>query len=209
MPKGIYIRTLKYRKEQSKRMESSNNPIWDTKRPKKVKDKISQTLKEFYKDKRNHPWYKRKHSEKSKEKMKRSALKRPKVSLKTRQKQSLKSLKYWKDPAYRENQLKKGIFQDIRNRPTSLEKEFIELINKFNLLYRYVGDNSFWINNGNPDFIHLNKKICVEVHNFYHHKNNYRKKRANQFSKLGWKTVFIDQDEIKDQDKVLNLLSYV
>lgn len=129
---------------------------------------------------------------------------KPEYRLKMSKIHRLIGKKKFKNKKYAQTKLSsmlKGLFK----RPTSLEQEMDKIIQKNNLLYRYVGNGSFMIGYKNPDFIHLNKKICIEVHNFYHHKNNYRKKRANYFKKFGWETVFVNEDEIKDKQFITNL----
>jgi len=43
-------------------------------------------------------------------------------------------------------------------RPTSYEKIIINIINKYNFSFKYVGDGEFWIKRMNPDFINKDKK---------------------------------------------------
>jgi len=51
-----------------------------------------------------------------------------------------------------------------RRTPTSLERKFQGIVNKFNLPYIFVGDGSFIIAGYNPDFINTNgEKIAIEV----------------------------------------------
>jgi len=51
-------------------------------------------------------------------------------------------------------------------KPNNLESKVIELIKKYNLPYKYVGDGKFWVGKPamNPDFVHNNgKKVVLEV----------------------------------------------
>ena len=57
--------------------------------------------------------------------------------------------------------LMKAILKGLIKRPTSWEKIIIDLCEKYNLPFRYVGNGQVIINYGNPDFICTNgqKKI--------------------------------------------------
>ena len=129
-------------------------------------------------------WKGRKHSEETKEKMREQMRER------------------WKNKEYREKTIK-NLLKRLRDRPTSLERKAIEIIKQNNLPYKYVGDGSFLIGYKNPDFINMeNKKICLEVCNYFHHQGNYKKDRIKYFVKWGWKCLVFYEDEL---DKLKNL----
>ena len=99
-----------------------------------------------------------------------------------------------------------------RRIPSCLEKEFQEIIDKYNLPYKYVGDGSFIIGHYNPDFINTNsKKIAIEVYACYHKlKNNisiekWKDERNKVFAKYGWKIIYFDETQIKE-NKILATL---
>lgn len=144
-----------------------------------------------------------------------------KQSVKERIRRKKMAISQWKDPVYRKKTIKgligrrwelsenslKNILKSHWNRPTSLEKQMIKIIKKYKLPYKYVGDGQFILGGKCPDFINTcNEKICLEVHNFYHHPAGYRKERAKYFKKLGWKTIFINEDEINNVNHVLKIL---
>ena len=105
----------------------------------------------------------------------------------------------WDNGQWREKQIKK-IMSGWWNRPTSLEKQMIEIIERYSLPYKYVGDGSFLIGFKNPDFININsKKICVEVANIYHHDDNYETKRKKHFKNYGWECVVFRGDELREE----------
>jgi len=110
----------------------------------------------------------------------------------------------WKNKDYREKTIKahlKGLFK----RPTSLERKFLDLIKKYNLPYKYVGDGSFLIDYKNPDFINVNgEKICIEVANRFHHQGNWKQKRIEHFIKYGWKCIVIFEDELENEQEILD-----
>ena len=83
-----------------------------------------------------------------------------------------------------------NVFKANWKRPTSLEKRFIKIIEKYNLPYRYTGNGSFLIGYKNPDFVNTNgDKICIEVANHFHHQGNWAEKRIEHFAKWGWKCL--------------------
>ena len=109
----------------------------------------------------------------------------------------------WQNKKYKEKQIR-SILQGMLKRPTSFEKIIIDIINKYKLPYKYTGDGSFLIGYKNPDFINCNgEKICIEVYNDFHHPNNYEEIRSKHFSDYGWKTIFIDEREIRDENIIL------
>jgi DNA-binding transcriptional regulator YiaG len=84
----------------------------------------------------------------------------------------------WKNPEYLEHMrevhknsenVRKSI-ENLKYRPTSLERKLMQIIEKYNLPYSYVGDGSFRIGRLNPDFINNNgQKIAVDVFGDYWH----------------------------------------
>lgn len=102
---------------------------------------------------------------------------------------SKKMKNLWNVPEWRERQLKK-ILKGLMKRPTSLEKQFIEIIQNYNLPFAYCGDGGLLIGFKNPDFYETNgKKICIEVANRFHHQGNWAEKRIDHFKKWGWKCL--------------------
>lgn len=109
----------------------------------------------------------------------------------------------WSNPEFRERATM-NILKGLIKRPTSLEKKMIEIIEKNNLPYKYVGNGSFLIGFKNPDFVNVNgQKICMEVANFYHHKGNWEKNRIEHFAKYGWKTIVIWENEFDNENIIL------
>lgn len=117
----------------------------------------------------------------------------------------------WQNQEYREKVIRSSLKGLFETRPTSFEKIIINLINKHNLPYKYVGDGSFLIGYKNPDFINCNgEKTCIEVYyNYFKIRDfgsckNYEKQRSEHFAKYGWKTIFVNEDELKDENIILN-----
>lgn len=110
----------------------------------------------------------------------------------------------------REQRLQNILKGLAKNTPSSFEKIMIDIINKHNLPYKYTGDGAFWINKGNPDFVNCNgEKIAIEVYNDFHHPDNYEEIRNKQFSEYGWKTIFIDEREIQNENIILEKIKCV
>jgi len=130
----------------------------------------------------------------------------------TRKKLSISVKKSWESysKGEREKRLRNILRGLLNTRPTSLEKTIIDTIKKYNLPYKYTGDGSFWIGRKNPDFININgEKICIEVYANWCHPKNYEEIRAKHFAKYGWKTIFINQDEIKNENLVVEKIKCV
>lgn len=114
--------------------------------------------------------------------------------------------KLWCNPEYREKTIK-AIFRGLKRRPTSLERQFIELIKKYNLSFAYCGAGSLLIGYKNPDFYETNgKKICIEVANNVEvqHPQGWAEKRIAHFAKYGWKCLVFRGDlKLNDPDEVI------
>lgn len=99
-----------------------------------------------------------------------------------------------------------------RRIPSSLEQKFMEIIKKYNLPYKYVGDGSFILQNCNPDFINTNnEKIAIEVYARYYKRRNHKdieqwkEERAKVFKKYGWDLMYFDETEVTE-GKILKKL---
>lgn len=101
--------------------------------------------------------------------------------------------------------IKKMIYAQSQ-RPTGLEKKFLEIINKHSLPYKYVGDWSFKIGRCNPDFININsKKIAIEVYTKYHKLRRHatveqwKQERIEKFKEYGWNIIFFDETQVNEK----------
>jgi len=107
--------------------------------------------------------------------------------------------KYWDNPIWIEKH-KSIIIPRLKRRPTSYEKKISELCIEHNLPFIYTGDGKFLIGYKNPDFRHKYFPILIEVYNDYHHPNNYEEIRGEHFIKYGYKTIFINEEEVTDKN---------
>ena len=97
---------------------------------------------------------------------------------------------------------------------SSFEKIFISLIDAYGLPYKYVGDGSFLIGGYSPDFINSNgEKIAIETYYSYFKTergakdiSEWKNWRKLIFGKYGWKVIFFNEDQIKDDYFMLSSL---
>lgn len=102
-----------------------------------------------------------------------------------------------------------------RRIPTSLEKKFQMIIDKYNLPYKFVGDGSFIIENCNPDFINTNdRKIAIEVYARYWKERNgrnleeWKTQRSRVFKKYNWEIVYFDEIQVTEEFILATLKTY-
>ena len=142
----------------------------------------SKFMKEWFSKKENNPMYGKKHTKKTKKL----------IGVNSK----IVAKRLWKNPVYREKVIRNSL-RGLLKRPTSFEKYVINIIKKYNLPYKYVGNGDFILGGKNPDFINVNgEKICVEVYCYYWHPKNYERIRYKHFTKYGWKTIFINEDDV-------------
>ncbi|MCK5625008.1 hypothetical protein KAI04_04150 [Candidatus Pacearchaeota archaeon] len=79
------------------------------------------------------------------------------------------------------------------------EKKIISLNYKYELGFEYTGHRAFWIDNKNPDFIHKEYNIAIEVFYSWYKNRNYNsveeyKRYCRQiYEKNNWMVIFIDE----------------
>lgn len=100
-----------------------------------------------------------------------------------------------------------------RRIPSSLEKKFQEILDKYKLPYKYVGNGKFFIESYNPDFVNTNnEKIAIEVYaRYYKLRNNetiegWKKRRIKKFAEYGWSIIFFDETEANEKN-ILEVLT--
>jgi len=119
--------------------------------------------------------------------------------------------KLWQKFEYKEKVLK-GVIRAIHKRPTNPEVKFIEIVEKYNLPFKYVGDGSLIIGNLNPDFIHIRKSKVIEIFGRVFHDPEYSffqldwKRqpfgRISYYAQFGYDCLIIWDDELENQKKV-------
>lgn len=110
--------------------------------------------------------------------------------------QSKKSKQNWRKKTFVQ-----AVINGLKPKPNKLEKKIIDLIKKYKLPYKYVGDYKFWIDGKNPDFVSIdNSKKIIELFGDYWHdgiKNDTKQERINHFIKYGFRTLVIWESELK------------
>lgn len=102
----------------------------------------------------------------------------------------------WIKTIGREETIRKWL-KGLLKRPTSFERRLIELINEFDLPFKYVGDGELFIAYKNPDFINNNgEKILVETYYSGLHPKNYEEVRSQIFQRVGFHTIFLDENDL-------------
>lgn len=116
----------------------------------------------------------------------------------------MKALWANKDSVYNAEGFLQRRAQAQRWSPNKRESKLIELIERNNLPFRYVGDGSLWIERRNPDFINTDgKKQLVELFGDYWHADDDSQSRIEIYAKYGFETLIIWEHELKEPHKVL------
>ncbi len=109
----------------------------------------------------------------------------------------------WSNPKWAERQVALAV-KGAMKRPTKPEQRIIDIIDKYQLPYKYTGNGSFIIAGLNPDFVNCNgAKIALEVFGDYWHIKNAKKRpsytelgRKAIFSQYGWDLIVLWQSEM-------------
>ncbi len=104
-------------------------------------------------------------------------------------------------------------FKGRKVRPTKPERRFQEIIDKYGLPYKYVGNGYTWIAGRCPDFLNVNgKKEVVEIFGRYWHDSSLNQKVRPQdteantlahYAKYGFRCVIFWEDELSSDEAVL------
>ena len=109
---------------------------------------------------------------------------------------------------------KEHIRNNLKRRKMSmLEVTVNDVIKKYSLPYKFVGNGEVLIGRKNPDFVNINgEKTAVEVY-CKRHKDYFRggcegwkKDRSKLFSEYGWKIIFIEDWQTNKESAIYNLL---
>lgn len=182
-------------------------PVWiNKKRPEITKLKMSSSHKLRHKIKGGH-------SQETIEKIRQSKL----GSRNSSEKLSNILKELWNDKEYRELQLD-SIFNGNRiSKPNKPEQLLINLIKENNLNFDYVGNGKFWIKgknyNFNPDFVHKDKKIIIELFGDYWHNREdlieRDRERVETYTNCGYRLLIVWEHELIDINKVLNEIKHL
>lgn len=120
-----------------------------------------------------------------------------------RQKLKIKGIENWKNPVYREKQIK-AIYKGHKVKPNKPELQLQAILQElYPNEFKYVGDGDVIIAGKFPDFININgKKQIIELYGDYWHRNDNPEDRIKVFEPYGYKTRIIWERELKNVDKV-------
>ena len=102
---------------------------------------------------------------------------------------------------------------------TKPERIFEDFCKKGTLPFRYTGDSRFWIGEKpslNPDFVHLTKKIVVEIFSWHHNElqrigkvrySHTYEGRKKLYKKYGYKMIVFWQEDLEREDAESFVLS--
>lgn len=92
-------------------------------------------------------------------------------------------------------------------KPSGAERRFMEIIEKYNLPFTYVGDGKLIIDGLCPDFVNTNgRKELIEVFGTYWHQEWQERERKRRFARYGFHTVVIWESELDDEQSLVNKL---
>jgi DNA-binding CsgD family transcriptional regulator/G:T-mismatch repair DNA endonuclease (very short patch repair protein) len=171
-------------------------PIYANGESKIGKNEWSEERKEAFSGK-NHPMYGKHHTDETKKELSRT-----------------------RKELYNNPEFAKKMLKAFAIRPTKPEKLCRAILDKNNLPYKYVGDGAVVIGRKCPDFIHLNKKIVIEVFGKAFHSPLFTFKKSmpyhqtydgtmEHYKKHGYKCVIIWDRDLEREDAeefVLTLL---
>jgi len=116
--------------------------------------------------------------------------------------------KNWEDPEFRER-MTDSIVHLYHQSPTEYEQQIIELCEKYELPFKFVGDGTVVFDGKSPDFIATNgHKLLIETSCDYFKKINkhyvdeadYELKRSKFFEELGYRVLFLNDSHLHRPD---------
>jgi very-short-patch-repair endonuclease len=106
--------------------------------------------------------------------------------------------KTWQDPEIKARRVS-ATLKGNQIRPTNIEQTVIDVINEYNLPYKYVGNGEVIIEGKNPDFINVNGlKSVIEVYGRYWHQIEDEPERIEFFLRYGFRTLILWDREIEN-----------
>lgn len=123
-------------------------------------------------------------------------------------KNSIAAKKLWQNSEYTKN-WQEGMEKAQWNRPTLLEKKFIQKFTNESIDVRYVGDYKFWINTPdgkkfNPDFKVNGQRKVIEVYtkklpHFMQNRENqgWMIQKRKEYASAGFDVMFVEENELE------------
>jgi very-short-patch-repair endonuclease len=103
-----------------------------------------------------------------------------------------------------------GMLKKKRGIMSNPEIKMLEIIERNNLPFNFVGDGKIIIDGYCPDFMSKNPKRIIEVYGWYHcYKESFERdrKRLIAYSLLGYQTLIIYWWELNNEQKVVNKIN--
>jgi len=200
MTKGKYIRTKEHRKNMRLISKKNwKNPEYREKNKGMLGKKLSEETKRKIRlslfGNKNAFGYK--HTKEAKRKMKLYHRKFNTLE------QIEKTKKAWLNPEFR-NKTIKNMLKNKKIFPR--EQKLLNIIEKNNFPFNYVGNGKAVFNGFCPDFLSKNPKHIIELFGDRHYNKESKKrdrKRLKAYSSLGYKTLIINNWELKNEEKVI------
>ena len=127
--------------------------------------------------------------------------KRPEV----RKKLSDKRIELLKDDEWTKFWIKS--FHKSPNKP---EQRLINIIEKYQLPYKFVGNGEFILGGKNPDFMNINgEKKLIEIYGTYWHRNENPEDRIDLFKEYGFETLIFWENELNDEQEIINKINKI
>lgn len=99
-------------------------------------------------------------------------------------------------------------FAAMNVRPNHPEQKLIDLIEKYKLPWKYVGDGQVMLGGKFPDFINTNgRKAVLEVFGDHWHDIFDIARKTYHYQQYGFDCLIIWEDELKDESRLLDKLT--
>lgn len=119
-------------------------------------------------------------------------------------KPNAKMKEFWRQN--KDKQIRRMMVGAAKKRPNRLEQKLIDIVQKNDLPFKYVGNWEFILGGKCPDFLNINgKKQLIELFGNYWHTLKAREtveQRLGYFKQYGFDTLVIWQDELKNGNAV-------
>jgi len=216
MPKGIYKRTKIVSKETRLNMSKVRKGKVPYITNETINKKISDTWKRKYKEGfvnfmkgKKRPDFKVIRNNPEIEKKRINAMKKSPNTIQNNKKLKEKLSKLMKNGGALK--ARKGN-KFLPNKPETI---LINLIEKHNLPFNYVGDKKIWFkgenHSFNPDFLSKNPRHIIEVFGDYWHNlpktKIMDKERLETYSKYGYKTLIVWEHELTNPNQIINKIN--
>ena len=105
---------------------------------------------------------------------------------------------------------RRNLVEAVRRKPTEPERRLIEIMERHDLPFKYVGNGKVILGGFCPDFINVNgEKQVIEVFGDYWHTgavknwNQLEGGRIHHYAKFGFKTLILWENELTNEEKVI------